>query len=361
MIGEWICPFRAVGCSGDDSQGVALGCDRMPLQGEEGERFGRVREASRSTIKKTKQAEALSHHQKKLHMTIRAMVLLASISVLLACSRKEQLSPNPPSPASASTPAAGRPTADASSIERPELGRYFQQVGADSGAFVLHDLSANRVIRYNPARCAKGFLPASTFKIFNALVALETGVAPDTNFALPWDSVVRPIQNWNHDQTIAEAFRNSTVWFYQELARRIGQERMQMWVSREGYGNQNIHGGINTFWLNGQLQISPDQQVEFLRRLYEGKVGFSKRTTELVKQIMLQRDTPHYRLRAKTGWGSVGKVQIGWIVGWVERSQGAAIFALNLESRDPNYPMMKSRMEALQGILKDLEIIPKQE
>ncbi|MCC7437120.1 MAG: class D beta-lactamase [Armatimonadetes bacterium] len=287
--------------------------------------------------------------------------LVAAFAGLLACNRQ----PAPGVPAlhdSAATAVraidSGISKSAPTEIERPELARYFQQVAADSGAFVLLDLSANRITRFNPTRCATGFLPASTFKIFNTLVALETGVAPDTNFSLPWDSVKRAIPNWNRDQTIAEAFRNSTVWFYQELARRIGQQRMQEWVSREGYGNQNIQGGIDKFWLTGELRISPDQQVEFLRRLFEGNVSFSKRTTEMVKQVMLQRDTLGYRLRAKTGWGSMKERQIGWIVGWVERPQGAAIFALNLESRNPNYPMMAARMEVLKGILKELTSVP---
>lgn len=245
-------------------------------------------------------------------------------------------------------------------VERPDLARYFQQAAADSGAFVLFDISANQIIRYNPTRCATGYLPASTFKIFNSLVAFETGVASDTNFSLQWDSVERFSSDWNRDQTIAEAFRNSTVWFYQELARRIGQQRMQDWVSREGYGNGNIQGGIDKFWLKGKLRISPNQQVEFLRRLFDGNVGFSERTTGMVKQMMLKRDTLNYRLRAKTGWADMKDRQIGWIVGWVERPQGGAVFALNLESRDPKYPMVKSRMAALEGILKELTMLPKE-
>lgn len=291
-----------------------------------------------------------------------SIFLVAAFAGLLACNRQ----PAPGVPAlrdSAATAVraidSGTSNAVPAEIERPELARYFQQVAADSGAFVLLDLSANQIIRCNPIRCATGFLPASTFKIFNALVGFETGVAPDTNFTLQWDSVRRSIPNWNHDQNIAEAFRNSTVWFYQELARRIGQQRMQEWVSREGYGNRNINGGIDQFWLTGELRISPNQQVEFLRRLFQGNLSFSKRTTEMVQQMMLRRDTLGYRLRAKTGWGRMGDRQIGWIVGWIERPQGAAMFALNLESRDPNYPMVKARMEVLNGILKEVAILPK--
>lgn len=291
------------------------------------------------------------------------IIFLVTVVSLLACDR--QPSPEPTVVRDSAVTAQAIDSVNSKSavitaIERPDLARYFQQVGADSGAFVLLDIAANQIIRCNPTRCAAGYVPASTFKIFNALVALETGVAADTNFTLQWDSVDRSNPNWNRDQTIAEAFRNSTVWFYQELARRIGQQRMQDWVSREGYGNRNIQGGIDKFWLKGELRISPNQQVEFLRRLFDGKVNFSKRTTEMVKQMMLQRDTLSYRLRAKTGWGNMKEWQIGWIVGWIERPQGGAIFALNLESRDPNYPMMKSRIEALQGILKELAILPKE-
>ena len=72
---------------------------------------------------------------------------------------------------------------------RPELEEYFQGF---NGAFVLYDLNGNRFTRYNPEGCADRLLPASTFKIMNALIALETGVVTDQNHVIAWDGKQYP-------------------------------------------------------------------------------------------------------------------------------------------------------------------------
>ena len=141
--------------------------------------------------------------------------------------------------------------------ERPEFGNYFKKYGV-SGSFLLYDLKQDRYIACDSARCGQRFRPASTFKIFNSLVALETGVAPDEHFALKWDGVDKGRPSWNQDQDMATAIKNSTVWFYQEIARRIGEKRMKEWVTRERYGNLEMSGGIDQFWLKGGMKISQE-------------------------------------------------------------------------------------------------------
>ncbi|HKB86194.1 MAG TPA: penicillin-binding transpeptidase domain-containing protein, partial [Ignavibacteriaceae bacterium] len=133
-----------------------------------------------------------------------------------------------------------------------------------TGCIVIYELNENKYVIYNKERCDQRFLPASTFKILNSLIALETGVIKDENEIIPWDSVARQFDKWNSDQTLRTAIKYSAVWAYQELARRIGQERMQHFVDTVRYGNCNIGGGIDHFWLDGALQISPIEQVEFL-------------------------------------------------------------------------------------------------
>jgi beta-lactamase class D len=211
----------------------------------------------------------------------------------------------------------------------PELGEYFQ--GA-AGAFVLYDLNANRYVRYDPERCATRFLPASTFKIMNSLIGLETGVIPDQNYVIPWDGTRYDIVSWNQDQSLSTAIRDSVVWYYQELARRAGKERMQSFVTAAGYGNGDISGRIDSFWLDGELRISADEQVEFLKRLYRGDLPFSRRSMDIVKEILVQELTDSYRLSGKTG--SVQRVppQVGWFVGYLETKGNVYVFALNYTS-----------------------------
>ena len=110
--------------------------------------------------------------------------------------------------------------------ERTDLYKYFDKYGHD-GCCVLYDLKKDSYLKYNPIRCTERFIPASTFKIFNSLVGLETGAVKDQFEVFKWDSVKRFYDKWNQDIDMLNAFKYSCVWFYQELARRIGEEKMQ--------------------------------------------------------------------------------------------------------------------------------------
>ena len=198
--------------------------------------------------------------------------------------------------------------------ETQSLGFYFEKYDVE-GSFLMFDPQTNRDYTFNGERAEKEFLPASTFKILNSLIALETGVIADTNVVLKWDGKDRGNPAWNQDQDMQHAFRNSTVWFYQELARRIGTKRMQHYVNEAAYGNENIGGDIDKFWLEGDLRITMRDQVKFLRKLYRNELPFSKRSMNKVIGLMNYLETDKYTVYAKTGWASAQ--DIGWFVGFV--------------------------------------------
>lgn len=239
--------------------------------------------------------------------------------------------------------------------ERKDLKKYFDEYGHE-GCFVLYDLKNNSYLKYNPQRCAERFIPASTFKIFNSLVGLETGAVKDGFEVFKWDSVKRFYDKWNQDIDMVNAFKYSAVWYYQELARKIGQERMQKFITENHYGNEDISGGIDMFWLNGGLRISADEQIEMLKKLYNNQLEFSKRTMDIVKNIMIYDQNKEYVMRAKTGWAMRVEDQIGWFVGYVEKGSNVYFFAINLQSKKPEEGF-KSRVEITFNILKYLEII----
>ena len=138
----------------------------------------------------------------------------------------------------------------------------------------MYDLKNNRYTRYAPEQGAERLLPASTFKILASLIGLETGVIPDENYVIKWDGTRYPIPSWNQDHTLKTAIQNSVVWYYQELARRVGREKMQYWVDVVNYGNKDISGEIDNFWLVGGLRISANEQVEILKRQYQEDLPF---------------------------------------------------------------------------------------
>lgn len=224
------------------------------------------------------------------------------------------------------------------------------------GTFVMYDYQSGTYSGYHESRWDSAYIPASTFKIFNALVALETGVIKDVGTVIPWDSTVYQRSEWNHDHTLASAFKVSAVWVYQELARRIGEKRMQMFLDSVGYGNRTMGGPIDRFWLNGGLRITPREQIGFLVRLHQNALPFSIETMRRVRSIMEVERTSEYTLRAKTGWSDATRPEVGWYVGYVERKDGFYFFATELDiTKDED---VKKRVELSRRILEALGVLP---
>ena len=238
------------------------------------------------------------------------------------------------------------------------LSQSLQEANSE-GCFILYDLKRDRYIRYNSQHCQKRFIPASTFKIFNSLVALETKAIADANTVIPWNGVANnQFTAWNQDQTMQTAFTRSVVWFYQELARRAGNESMSKYIQAAGYGNQDIGDKIDSFWLNGKLRISPEEQIKFLVRLYKEDLPFSSAVIKTVKDIMIIERQDNYTLRGKTGWGRDvdGIKNIGWYIGYLERDRNVYFYALNIINQDANFAMIPTRKKILFDTFKDLQI-----
>src|SRR5919108_3773525 len=144
--------------------------------------------------------------------------------------------------------------------DRPEWTRYFTDAGTQ-GTFVLYDLQHDTYQVSDRQRAETRFIPASTFKIPNSLIALDTGVVTDEDHVFPWDKTKREDVSWNRDHTLRTALKYSVVPVYQGIARQVGTQRMQEYVTKLQYGNADISGGIDQFWLDGGLRISPVEQV----------------------------------------------------------------------------------------------------
>lgn len=213
---------------------------------------------------------------------------------------------------------------------REDFAKFFSDENLD-GTILIYNENEKRFIVYNPDRTRNGYIPASTFKIFNSLAALTYGAVKDENEIIKWDGVKRNREELNKDMDMREAFRISSVWFYQEIARRIGAENMQKALTENRYGNRNMNGGLDRFWLDGEIRISPEQQVDFLRRMYFGKLNFSHASAQITKRIMLLKDEGDFKLYGKTGWMDTGGIDLGWLVGFVESSGNIYFYALNVQ------------------------------
>ncbi|MDC0598669.1 penicillin-binding transpeptidase domain-containing protein [Gammaproteobacteria bacterium] len=208
----------------------------------------------------------------------------------------------------------------------------------DNCTFVLFSESDDDYEIINQTRASKRFTPASTFKIANTIIALELGVVSNEEQELVIDYEKYPRQAWwqqswgTQEYDLRIAFQNSVVPIYQEIASTIGNERMSKYLERFNYGNMNVSSGIDSFWLNGSLQISAFEQIEFLRGIYHNDFEVSKETVDSFLKVMLVEETERYKLYAKTGASLIDDGSLlAWYVGFVENDSGVHYFALNLQ------------------------------
>ena len=239
------------------------------------------------------------------------------------------------------------------------LKKYFDEYKI-TGTFGLYNNGTGDFLIYNLSRFRdSAYLPASTFKIVNSLIGIETGRISDEKMVIKWDGVVRRFPGgdtaraWNKDLTMEEAFKVSAVPYYQEVARRIGRDTMQHWLDSLKYGNHTIGKHIDSFWLDNTLKLTCDEEMGLVKRLYFGQLPFQKRTQDIVKKVMLQENNANYQLAYKTGWGARENGNaLGWIVGWIEENKHPYFFVLNIEG-PPSTNVKDLRINILRSILKE--------
>ncbi|MCB9346929.1 MAG: class D beta-lactamase [Lewinellaceae bacterium] len=283
---------------------------------------------------------------------MRPTIFFSLLAFLCSCTNAGQQSSNEPEP----PPLQAEPPLKTEHAAVLRLDSLYQSYGVE-GCFALYNLKTDSLSLYNPARCEQGFLPASSYKIPNSLIALETGVMQSPEDTIFWDGKENWNPDWNRDNTFAEAFRVSCVPCYQQIARKIGVQRMREWATRSGYGQLDIKDdNIDTFWLEGDSRVTPLQQVSFLVRLYREQLPFQKEHQRTVKQIMLLEDTPAYKLYGKTGWAQPNGRNIGWFVGFFEKGDEAYVFVNNVENEQgpegQNKLFQRCRREIVEKILK---------
>ena len=203
-----------------------------------------------------------------------------------------------------------------------------EHFGDYEGCFLVTELDGSPLLRWGA--CSERYPPCSTFKIPNSLIGLETG-AVQVDTVLPWDGEKKYLRSWERDHDLASAIRYSVVWYYQELARRVGEEKMQAYVDRFDYGNRDLSGGLTTFWLSSSLKISPDEQIRFLSKLYNGQLPVSEKSVQTVKEILFFKGSAEESLSAKTGSCRLGgEKTLGWWVGHWGQGEKQRLFATRI-------------------------------
>lgn len=238
--------------------------------------------------------------------------------------------------------------------EKKDLKRFFDEAGVTGGIYI-YDPQKNKFTVYDRRRMDAGFVPASTSKIIHSLIFLDTGAIKDENEILKWDGTRRSIEAWNRDHDLRSALKASAVWFYVELSKRVGQDKMQRVYDAANYGNRLTQGFGADYWNTGALRLTPREQIEFLVRFYEHRLPFSSRSIETVKNILLDEKTDRYVISGKTGWSDAFTPQVGWWIGYVETGGKVYYFATEIDIK--NREDAAQRKAITKKVLQSLKII----
>ena len=232
-----------------------------------------------------------------------------------------------------------------------DLDGYFQDF---TGAFVLFDTNGGQYRVYNPGESLKRYAPDSTYKIYSALRALEEGtITPDQN-TMAWDGTNYPIHSWNQGQNLNSAMSESVNWYFQNLDSSAPEGNVEEFIQTLGYGNQDLSGGLSTFWLESSLKISTMEQVELLQKLFHNELGCADKNIQAVKDAMLISSENGNLLYGKTGTGMInGEYISGWFVGCLKTLVNEYYFAIHIKGG--SHPDGSAAAAIAMNILMDLE------
>ncbi|HBI84250.1 MAG TPA: class D beta-lactamase [Alcaligenaceae bacterium] len=231
----------------------------------------------------------------------------------------------------------------ASSANDDALGEGFKTNNA-TGTLVIQSLHHGTTYVWNQERSTKRFASASTFKIFNTLIAVDEGVFDSVNDQFIWDGTQYEFSDWNRNLSLPMAYKASCVWCYQKLAERLGAAKYLDHLRRAQYGEIDMPFEGTTFWLDGSFKVSAVDQIEFLKKLYTQSLPYKSTSYDVLKTIMQAQSTPNYQLYAKTGWARRVTPEIGWYVGYVETRDDVWFFALNMDIASPDQLVLRQQL-----------------
>ncbi|MES2252881.1 MAG: class D beta-lactamase [Pseudomonadota bacterium] len=208
----------------------------------------------------------------------------------------------------------------------------------------------NHVIK-SEGDCGARHAPCSTFKIAISLMCYNEGLLVDeTHPELPFrEGYVDFLDNWKQAHTPRLWMKNSCVWYSQLLTQELGMDKFNEYVTKFSYGNQDISGdigkdnGLTQSWLSSSLQISPEEQIQFLQKLIDIKLPVSIKSHEMTINILfVEYLADGWKFYGKTGNGYVPNQdgtlnedrQGGWFIGWIQKDNHTITFAQYIQDEE---------------------------
>jgi beta-lactamase class D len=208
----------------------------------------------------------------------------------------------------------------------------------DSACIAVYIENGDQFLVHNMEQCQQRLSPCSTFKIPNALIGLERGILSGPGDVKKWDGTEHSRKILNQDHDLSSAIRYSVVWYFQDLALEIGAQQMQTYLDSFDYGNRDISGGQDRFWLSNSLEITALEQIRFMSALDGERLPASTENQATVKAMMLQDySLPEGfdgELYGKTGSCISPDGDHGWFTGFLHRGGNRYVCAVNVKGEE---------------------------
>lgn len=205
-----------------------------------------------------------------------------------------------------------------------------------NGCAVIYDVKENKYSVYNMPLSERRVSPYSTFKIISTLAGLKNGVIDSEVSTMNYTGEQYPVSEWNENLTLDKAFQTSCIWFFRQVIDEVGSDEIQSELTQLGYGNCDISEwdgssinplpDLNGFWLGSSLKISPIEQVQVLKKIFEGESIYSDKDVAILTEIMVVSEEQK-TIYGKTGSGLSGEA---WFVGFSEENGDRKYFAIYL-------------------------------
>jgi beta-lactamase class D len=229
--------------------------------------------------------------------------------------------------------------------------------------FILINGSTNEIVAEFGPHINERVTPACSFNIVLSLMGYDTGILKDEKTPV-WDfqeGYDDFSEAWKDSQTPKSWMTRSCVWYSKILGLQLGLERIQRYLTLFEYGNQDMSAGLtmpgpmDPAWVGSSLEISPREQVDFIRKMIQGHLPVSKNAIQMTKLLIFKEELPQgWKLYGKTGLAfrkDSLDVKVRWFVGWIESDHAFFPFA---------YQMQENEIDAGQTVPRVKELLSQQ-
>lgn len=244
----------------------------------------------------------------------------------------------------------------------------YNAAAAATCTLVVNAVDGN--VLHESGDCASRISPASTFKLPLAVMGFDAGILQDTHKPVwPYRREYRASREEARQDTDPSYWlKESIVWYSQQLTLKFGMPAFQRYVDGFDYGNRDLSGdpgkknGLTQAWLGySSLQISPREQVVFLRRLLHRELPASWAAQEKAMASLPVFPADGWAVRGKTGSGyqrGIGgdvdrRRPFGWFVGWAQKPGRDTVIFARLSKLDGG-PAMGAGPQIRDSLLADL-------